>query len=106
MLASLGSNKLLGSELKALRVVIDGYFSLPDMPSIRLALLRESRPEFQDWAEETVKVLDSRSPSAIAGTLDLLRRCRNLSLADCFAHELNLDYQSFDTGDFMAGCMF
>jgi enoyl-CoA hydratase/carnithine racemase len=106
LLASLGSNKLLGSELKALRVVIDGYFSLPDMPSIRLALLRESRPEFQDWAEETVKVLDSRSPSAIAGTLDLLRRCRNLSLADCFAHELNLDYQSFDTGDFMAGCMF
>lgn len=106
LLGSLGSNKLLGSELKALRVVIDEYFSLPDMPSIRLALLEESRPEFQDWAEETVKVLDSRSPIAMTVTLELLRRGRNLSLADCFAQELNLDHQLFDKGDFMEGGMF
>ncbi|EWH28589.1 enoyl-CoA hydratase/isomerase family protein [Pseudomonas aeruginosa] len=103
VLATLCSNKLLGSELKALRPVIDAYFALPDLPSIRTALLGENRPEFQDWAEETVKVLDSRSPLSKAVTLELLRCGRKLSLADCFAQELHLGYQWRDKGYFMEG---
>jgi len=103
LLATLAVSKLPGSELKALRPAIDEYFALPDLPSIRAALLTESRPQFQDWAEETVKVLDSRSPLAMAVTLELLRRGRNLPLADCFAQELHLDYQWFDKGDLMEG---
>ncbi|WP_172145533.1 enoyl-CoA hydratase/isomerase family protein [Pseudomonas tumuqii] len=103
LLATLAVSKLPGSELKALRPAIDEYFALPDLASIRAALLTESRPEFQDWAEETVKVLDSRSPLAMAVTLELLRRGRNLPLADCFAQELHLDYQWFDKGDLMEG---
>ncbi|WP_367371504.1 enoyl-CoA hydratase/isomerase family protein [Pseudomonas lini] len=103
LLATLAVSKLPGSELKAFRPVIDEYFALSDLPSIRAALLTESRPEFQDWAEETVKLLDSRSPLAMAVTLELLRRGRKLPLADCFAQELHLDYQWFDKGDFMEG---
>jgi enoyl-CoA hydratase/carnithine racemase len=103
LLATLASNKLPGAELKALRPAIDEYFALPDLASIRTALLAETRPEFQDWAEETVKVLDSRSPLAMAVTLELLRRGRDLPLADCFALELHLDYQWFAKGDLMEG---
>ncbi|MDP2243782.1 enoyl-CoA hydratase/isomerase family protein [Pseudomonas sp.] len=103
LLATLAVSKLPGSELKALRSAIDEYFALPDLASIRAALLAETRPEFQDWAEETVKVLDSRSPLAMAVTLELLRRGRKLPLADCFAQELHLDYQWFDKGDLMEG---
>jgi hypothetical protein len=39
----------------------------------------------------------------MAVTLELLRRGRNLPLADCFAQELHLDYQWFAKGDLMEG---
>ncbi|MNP68539.1 3-hydroxyisobutyryl-CoA hydrolase [compost metagenome] len=39
----------------------------------------------------------------MAVTLELLRRGRYLSLADCFALELHLDNQWFDKGDLMEG---
>ena len=103
LLADMATERLAGSELKACRQAIDEYFALPDVPAIHAALQREQRPELQDWAEQTVKLLDSRSPLAMATTLELLRRGRDLSLAECFALELHLDYQWFDKGDLMEG---
>jgi enoyl-CoA hydratase/carnithine racemase len=103
LLATLASNKLLGAELKALRRAIDEYFALPDIASIRAALLREIRPAYQDWAENTVKLIDSRSPLAMAVTLELIRRGRNLPLAKCFELELHLDRQWFAKGDIVEG---
>ncbi|VVN10857.1 Fatty acid oxidation complex subunit alpha [Pseudomonas fluorescens] len=103
LLADMATERLAGSELKACRQAIDEYFALPDVPAIRTALQREQRPELQDWAEQTVKLLDSRSPLAMATTLELLRRGRYLSMAECFALELHLDYQWFDKGDLMEG---
>jgi enoyl-CoA hydratase/carnithine racemase len=103
LLADMATERLAGSELKAFRQAIDEYFALPDVPAIHAALQREQRPELQDWAEQTVKLLDSRSPLAMATTLELLRRGRYLSLAECFALELHLDYQWFDKGDLMEG---
>ena len=103
LLDSLATERIAGSELKAYRQVIDEYFALPDIPAIRTALQREQRPELRDWAEQTVALLDSRSPLAMATTLELLRRGRFLSLADCFALELHLDYQWFEKGDLMEG---
>lgn len=103
LLADMATERLAGSELKACRQAIDEYFALPDVPAIRAALQREQRPELQDWAEQTVKLLDSRSPLAMATTLELLRRGRDLNLAECFALELHLDYQWFDKGDLMEG---
>ncbi|WP_223531631.1 enoyl-CoA hydratase/isomerase family protein [Pseudomonas sp. GL-RE-20] len=103
LLADMATERLAGSELKACRQAIDEYFALPDVPAIRAALQGEHRPELQDWAEQTVKLLDSRSPLAMAATLELLRRGRYLSLAECFSLELHLDYQWFDKGDLMEG---
>jgi enoyl-CoA hydratase/carnithine racemase len=103
LLATLGVNKFPGSELKAMQPAIDRHFAEPDLASIRVALLAETSPQFQDWAEETVDVLDSRSPLAMAVTLELLRRGRHLSLSECFAQELHLDYQWFDKGDLIEG---
>ena len=101
LLSGLATERIPGSELKAYRQAIDEHFALPDVPAIRAALLRERRPELRDWAEETVRLLDSRSPLAMAVTLELLRRGRYLNLADCFALELHLDYQWFDKGDLL-----
>lgn len=103
LMATLGSNKLPGSELKALRQTIDEHFAKADVAAIRASLAVETRAEFVDWAEETVKVLDSRSPLAMCVTLEMLRRGRELPLADCFALELHLDRQWFAKGDIMEG---
>lgn len=103
LLAGLATERIPGSELKAFRPAIDRHFARPDVAAIRQSLLNEDCPDFRDWAEETVRVLDSRSPLAMAVTLELLRRGRHLSLADCFALELHLDYQWFDKGDLMEG---
>ncbi|MOA03413.1 3-hydroxyisobutyryl-CoA hydrolase [compost metagenome] len=103
LLATLASRKLPGAELKALHSAIEEHFAQPDLPAIRASLQAEARPEFQHWAEETVKLLDSRSPLALCITLELLRRGRELPLAECFAQELELDRQWFARGDIMEG---
>ncbi|MGV8842465.1 MAG: enoyl-CoA hydratase/isomerase family protein [Pseudomonas sp.] len=103
LLATLTTQQLPGAALNALRPVIDEHFSQPDLPSIRAALLAETRAEFRDWAAETVKLLDSRSPLAMSVTLELLRRGRDLPLSDCFALELHLGRQWFAKGDFIEG---
>jgi enoyl-CoA hydratase/carnithine racemase len=103
LIATLGVNKFPGSELKAMQPAIDQHFSHPDIQSIHAALQAETTPEFQDWAEETVDVLNSRSPMAMAITLELLRRGRELSLSDCFAQELQLNLRWFAAGDLMEG---
>ncbi|MCI0995627.1 enoyl-CoA hydratase/isomerase family protein [Pseudomonas corrugata] len=90
LLRTYAADKLPGAELKAFRRGIDEYFSIPDLPSIRQALLMEDRAEYQDWAEETVTLMDSRSSFAMTVTLEMLRRGRVLSLIDCFALERHL----------------
>ncbi|WP_300655703.1 enoyl-CoA hydratase/isomerase family protein [Pseudomonas sp.] len=103
LLDSMTCSDLPGGKLGALRQAIDDYFALPDLTAIRTALLSESRPELQAWAEDTVRVLDSRSPLAMTVTLELLQRGQHLPLADCFAQELHLDYQWFERGDLIEG---
>ncbi len=103
LVATLGTNRLPGSELKALHQAIDEHFAKQDVASVRASLAAENRPEFSDWAAETLKVLDSRSPLVMCVTLEMLRRGRNLPLADCFALELHLDRQWFAKGDIMEG---
>ncbi|GLZ88542.1 crotonase [Metapseudomonas resinovorans] len=103
LLGCLAAERIPGSELKALRPAIDRHFALPDISAIRQSLLAEDCAEYSDWAEETVRVLDSRSPLAMAVTLELLRRGRHLPLGDCFALELHLDDQWFDKGDLIEG---
>ncbi|MCC6075162.1 enoyl-CoA hydratase/isomerase family protein [Pseudomonas sp. GCM10022188] len=103
LLATLASRKLPGAELKALHPAIEQHFALDSVAAIRASLQSETRAEFQHWAEETVKLLDGRSPLALCVTRELLRRGRELNLAECFALELHLDRQWFARGDIMEG---
>ena len=73
------------------------------MLRIRASLASEDCPAYQDWAERTLATIDSKSPLAMNVTLELLRRGRELDLADCFALELHLDRQWFAKGDIMEG---
>lgn len=97
------SQKIPGSEIKALRSAIDFHFGHSDMTQIKASLAAESCPAFQDWAETTLTTMQSKSPLAMCVTLELLRRGRELELSECFALELHLDRQWFSDGDIMEG---
>ncbi|HBO0349214.1 TPA: enoyl-CoA hydratase/isomerase family protein [Pseudomonas aeruginosa] len=103
LLSSLASNRLLGAELKALHPAINEHFAQPELAAILASLQAENRAEYQDWAEQTVELLNNRSPLAISATLKLLRLGRTLSLANCFELELHLERQWFAKGDLMEG---
>ena len=89
--------------LARLRPLIDSVFAQVDIPRIVAHLRAVIAPETRDWANETADLLQTRSPLAMAVTLEMLRRGRELSLEQCFALELHLDRQWFDRGDLMEG---
>lgn len=103
LLSSMACTKLPGSELKAMSAAIDQHFSGNSVEAICASLQQEQRPEFQDWAEETLKLINRRSPLAIGVTFELLRRGRSMPLADCFRLEKYLSSQWFEKGDLMEG---
>ena len=103
LLARLGSQALEGAPLAKLRPVIDHYFALPDLASIVEQLRAVSIGDSHAWALATADQLESRSPLAMAVTLEMLRRSRRMSLEACFAMELHLDRQWFDHGDIVEG---
>ena len=103
LLVSMGCTELPDAPFKALFPAIEQHFAHDSVAAIRQSLATETRPEFRDWAAETLKPMDSRSPLSMSVTLEMLRRGRSLSLADCFAMELHLDRQWFDEGDIIEG---
>lgn len=103
LLVSMGCTELPDAPFKALFPAIEQHFAHDSVAAIRQSLATETRPEFRDWAAETLKSMDSRSPLSMSVTLEMLRRGRSLSLADCFAMELHLDRQWFDEGDIIEG---
>lgn len=86
-----------------LRPAIDRHFSASDLRSIRDSLKTEQDPAWSTWARQTLAIMETRSPLAMAVTLELLRRGKHLPLVDCFALELYLDRQWFDHGDIAEG---
>ena len=56
-----------------------------------------------EWAVTTANLMQTRSPLAMAVTLQMLRRGRRLPLEQCFALELHLDRQWFERGDLIEG---
>ncbi|KJH82391.1 enoyl-CoA hydratase/isomerase family protein [Stutzerimonas stutzeri] len=103
LLVSLGCTELPDASFKGLFPAIEKHFGHDDVAAIRDSLASENRPEYRDWAAETLKIIDSRSPLSLGITLEMLRRGRALSLADCFRMELHLDRQWFDQGDIIEG---
>lgn len=103
VLARLGTQALDNPPLAALRPAIDHFFALPDVGSIMEQLRTVTVADSHDWALKTADLLATRSPLAMAVTLQMLRRGRQLSLEDCFAMELHLDRQWFEHGDLIEG---
>ncbi|WP_336202103.1 enoyl-CoA hydratase/isomerase family protein [Pseudomonas guariconensis] len=103
LLAKLGTQTLDDAPLARLRPVIDHFFALPDVPSMLEQLRTVSIGDSHQWALATADQLESRSPLAMAVTLEMLRRGRHLSLEECFAMELHLDRQWFEYGDIIEG---
>ena len=89
--------------LAALRPAIDHFFALPDIPSIIEQLLQVTVFDTHAWAVETAHLMQTRSPLAMAVTLEMLRRGRHLPLRACFDLELHLDRQWFEQGDLIEG---
>lgn len=102
-LAKVASQRLPDPPLEKLRSAIDHYFAQPDITSIIEQLREVTVLDTHTWALNTATLMDSRSPLAMAVTLEMLRRGRHLSLEDCFAMELHLDQQWFERGDLIEG---
>lgn len=103
LLVSMGCTELPDPPFAALAAAIEQHFAHDSVAAIRRSLAEEARSEYRDWAAETLRVIDNRSPLSLSVTLEMFRRGRTLSLADCFAMELKLDRQWFDGGDIIEG---
>ncbi|WP_085639627.1 MULTISPECIES: enoyl-CoA hydratase/isomerase family protein [unclassified Pseudomonas] len=103
LLAGLAVQTLPDAPLQALRPAIDHFFALPDVPSIVEQLRTVTVADSHEWATATADLMETRSPLAMAVTLEMLRRGRHLSLDNCFALELHLDRQWFERGDLIEG---
>ncbi|MGO4004163.1 enoyl-CoA hydratase/isomerase family protein [Pseudomonas fluorescens] len=103
LLAQLAVQQLPDAPLQALRPAIDHFFALPDVASIIEQLRAVTVADSREWALATADLLQTRSPLAMAVTLEMLRRGRELSLEHCFALELHLDRQWFERGDLIEG---
>lgn len=94
---------LAAPTLSVLRPAIDEHFSRTSMPAIIDSLGAETRPEFTEWAKQTLKTLSTRSPTMMSVSLEQLQRGKAMSLADCFRMELGMTEQCFAQGDFVEG---
>ena len=103
LLAKLAVQQLPDAPLAALRPAIDHFFALPDVPSIVEQLQAVTVADSHEWAVTTANLMHTRSPLAMAVTLQMLRRGRHLPLEQCFALELHLDRQWFERGDLIEG---
>ena len=103
LLAKLAVQQLPDAPLAALRPAIDHFFAQPDIPSIVEQLQAVTVADSHEWALSTAHLMQTRSPLAMAVTLQMLRRGRRLPLEQCFALELHLDHQWFERGDLIEG---
>ena len=89
--------------LAAVRPAIDAHFSQPDIRAVIASLKAESRPQYTEWAAQTLKIISTRSPLMMAVTARQLQRGRTMDLADCFRMEVGMVRHCFQQGDFMEG---
>jgi enoyl-CoA hydratase/carnithine racemase len=97
------SQQLPAPSLGLLRPAIDMHFSRATVAAILASLDGEHRDEYAEWAQQTAKLMRSRSPTMLSVALRQLERGKSLSLADCFRMELGMVEQCFVQGDFVEG---
>jgi enoyl-CoA hydratase/carnithine racemase len=89
--------------LAAIRPAIDQHFAAASVPALLDSLEGESRPQFLEWARQTLDLINTRSPTMLAITVEQLKRGKSMSLAECFRMELGLVRHCFIQGDFIEG---
>jgi enoyl-CoA hydratase/carnithine racemase len=94
---------LAAPSLSILRPAIDLHFKEPTVAAILASLEAETRAEYADWAQQTVKLLRTRSPTLLAVALRQLQLAKTLDLAACLRMELGMVQECFAQGDFMEG---
>jgi enoyl-CoA hydratase/carnithine racemase len=99
----LAHTQVTQAPLAAFRTAIDQHFAAASLPALLTSLERESRPEFLNWARQTLALINARSPTMLAVTLRQLRLGRSMSFADCLRMEIGMARQCFTQGDFMEG---
>lgn len=103
LLNTLASKRATGAKLTTVRAAIDKHFAKESIAQIVASLDSETDTTLKQWSEELVATLRTRSPLAMATTLQMLRRGKHLTLADCFRMEYHLGTQWFTKGDFIEG---
>ena len=103
LLEKLANRHATGAQLTSKLEWIDKHFSHKTLDEIFNSLASETDSAAHDWCQETLTTLKSRSPLAMAVTLELLLRGKQLSLAECFGMEYHLDCQWFENHDFLEG---
>ncbi len=89
--------------LAQFRPAIDEHFAASSIPMILMSLEAEGRPQFLEWARSTLDLINTRSPTMLAVTLEQLKRGKSMTLAQCLRMELGMVRQSFMQGDFIEG---
>lgn len=100
----IGITSLPDPPLAKLQDAINLHFSQPTLKDIAASLQRESRTEYQEWAVQTSSMLQKRSPTLMAVTLEQMKRGRELeSVAGAFRLELGMLQACFAAPDFREG---
>lgn len=89
--------------LAALRPAIDLHLAHATVPAIMQSLRGEQRSEYAEWAEQTLKTMEGRSPTMMMVSLKQLQLGKTMTLADCFRMELGMTKQCFKHGDIIEG---
>ena len=97
------ARNLAAASLSVLRPAIDGHFCQSSVAAILASLDAETRPEYADWAQQTAKLMRTRSPTMLSVTLRQMQRGKALDLAACFRMEIGMVEHCFEQGDFIEG---
>lgn len=103
LLNTLASKRATGAKLTTVLSAIEQHFAHSSVADIIASLESETDVNIQPWRDDILAALKTRSPLAMATTLEMLRRGKQLSLAECFRMEYHLGSQWFSKGDFMEG---
>ena len=91
-------------QLASLQPAIDLHFAAQkSVAEMITSLESERRPDYADWAANTVSVLKKRSPTLLEVTRRQINRGGKQSLAENFRMELGIVYHCFEHGDLMEG---
>lgn len=99
----LGRRSLPDPPLLGLQPAIARHFANGSIGAIMDSLSNEDRPEYGEWAKQTLASMKKRSPLMMCVTMRQLQIGRDLPLADCFRMELGIVHHCFEHGDFIEG---